>query len=278
MSKSKTIPTDWVDLIYEGRHQAYGSYQLRKQYPKRLVLSYTIAFSTVVLAFVTPWLISLAENKSDEPLEMKQVRIMNYSELSAPPPIERTPPPMAQAPTPQASKKFLQPVVKPDEEVPEEYEPLPTLEELKQVNISTVTVEAPDSIINDLPGIPSGTEIAGPGSKEEAQVERPFLFAEIMPEFPGGQSAMYAYLAGNLKYPPLAARMGIEGAVYLRFVVGKNGVISNIEVLKGLEGGLTEEAIRVVETMPKWRPGRQNGRKVDVVFTLPIRFKLKEEQ
>jgi len=232
----------------------------------------------VVLAFITPWLISLAENKADEPIAMKEVRIMNYSELTAPPPIERTPPPEAQMPTPQASKKFLQPVVKPDEEVPEEYEPLPTLEELKQANISTVTIDAPDSIINDLPGIPSGTEITGPGGKEEAQVERPFLFAEIMPEFPGGEAAMYDYLARNLKYPPLAARMGIDGAVYVRFVVGKNGVISNIEVLKGLEGGLSEEAIRVVEGMPKWRPGRQNGKKVAVVYTLPIRFKLQAEQ
>ena len=99
--------------------------------------------------------------------------------------------------------------------------------------------------------------------------------SEVMPEFPGGESAMFGYLSEQLRYPPMAGRAGIQGTVYTSFTVSADGSIEDIRVLRGLEGGCTEEALRVIRSMPRWTPGVQNGRKVDVHYMLPIRFTLK---
>ncbi|MFN5885970.1 MAG: energy transducer TonB, partial [Bacteroidota bacterium] len=99
-------------------------------------------------------------------------------------------------------------------------------------------------------------------------------FAEQMPEFPGGQEAMMAFLSKNIQYPPMARENGIEGRVVLQFVVDKDGKISNIEIVKKLGWGLEEEATRVVKTMPAWKPAKQNGKPVVLRMILPIVFKL----
>lgn len=97
---------------------------------------------------------------------------------------------------------------------------------------------------------------------------------EQMPEFPGGTKALLSYLASNTKYPGSAVKNGIQGRVVLRFVIGPDGEISNITVLRSVSPEVDAEAIRVVKTMPKWKPGKQNGKVVPVYFTLPVSFKL----
>jgi protein TonB len=99
-------------------------------------------------------------------------------------------------------------------------------------------------------------------------------FAEQMPEFEGGQEDLMKYLSKNIVYPPVAKENGIEGRVILQFVVGTDGKISQIDVVKKLGWGMEEEAVRVVKSMPPWRPGKQNGKPVTVRFTLPVVFKL----
>jgi protein TonB len=99
-------------------------------------------------------------------------------------------------------------------------------------------------------------------------------FSEVMPEPVGGMNAWNDYLSKNLKYPSVARRMGIEGTVYVSFVVEKSGEISNVELLRGIGGGCDEEAIRVIENAPIWKPGYQRSRPVKVRMRLPIRFKL----
>ena len=110
--------------------------------------------------------------------------------------------------------------------------------------------------------------------KTEEEVNTPFTIVEQMPEFPGGSEAMNKFLSDNLHYPSQAEKDSVSGTVYLRFVVETSGRVSNIKVLRGIGGGCDEEAVRVVKLMPDWIPGRQNGKKVDVQFTLPIRFRL----
>jgi TonB family protein len=97
---------------------------------------------------------------------------------------------------------------------------------------------------------------------------------EEMPEFPRGQEALMKYLSSKIKYPEEAMQDGIEGAVFISFVVEEDGRISNVKALRGLGGGLTEEAIRVIKGMPNWMPGKQAGKAVRVQYNLPIRFKL----
>jgi protein TonB len=101
------------------------------------------------------------------------------------------------------------------------------------------------------------------------------LIAEVMPKFPGDEPAMYGYLNENTKYPKLALDNGIEAKLFVQFIVNKDGSISDIKVLNPQGFGFDEEATRVISNMPKWKPGKQGGKKVSVYFVLPINFALK---
>lgn len=112
---------------------------------------------------------------------------------------------------------------------------------------------------------------------DEERIVEPEIFrvAESMPEFPGGEAAMRSFLSTNIKYPPLARELGIQGKVYVNFVVETDGSITKLKLFRGIGGGCDEEALRVVRSMPKWTPGKQIGKAVRVEFTLPIHFKLR---
>jgi len=103
-----------------------------------------------------------------------------------------------------------------------------------------------------------------------------FTIVEEMPSFPGGQEELFKYLAGHVRYPAQAIEAGIQGVVYVTFVVGKDGAIGEAKVLRGIGGGCDEEALRVVKAMPPWEPGRQRGKAVLVRYNIPIRFTLDE--
>ena len=105
--------------------------------------------------------------------------------------------------------------------------------------------------------------------------EEVFLVVEDEPEFPGGMEALYKYLASNIKYPAAAKEQKIQGHVIVNFVIEKDGSVSNIKLLRDIGGGCGEEAIRVVQAMPKWKPARQRGKRVRAQFNLPINFNLK---
>ena len=109
---------------------------------------------------------------------------------------------------------------------------------------------------------------------EEPKEEVPFTYVEQMPSFPDGTEAMYKYIYEKIKYPAIARENGISGQVIVQFVVSKEGDIQKAKVVRGLGGGLSEEALRVVNGMPRWKPGKHNGRAVPVTFTLPIKFVL----
>lgn len=109
--------------------------------------------------------------------------------------------------------------------------------------------------------------------EEEEVVEKEiFTVVEQMPEFPGGQAKMMKYLAENIQYPQMAREVGVQGTVFVTFVVEPNGDITNVKVLRGIGSGCDEEAIRVVKSMPKWNPGKQRNKPVRVQFNLPVRF------
>jgi TonB family protein len=101
-----------------------------------------------------------------------------------------------------------------------------------------------------------------------------FTFAEEMPEFPGGKEALTKYLNENIEYPNMAKIAGIQGKVFIKFVVEKDGSISNVKVLRGIGGGCDEEAVRVIKNMPGWKPGKIEGEPVRVVFNIPVNFGL----
>ena len=114
-----------------------------------------------------------------------------------------------------------------------------------------------------------------PKPKEEA-TEEIFVVVEEMPEFPGGQSALMKYLSENIRYPVIAQENGIEGRVICSFVVERDGSITDVQVVRGVDPSLDKEAVRVIQSMPKWKPGKQRGKPVRVRFTLPIVFRLQQ--
>ena len=97
---------------------------------------------------------------------------------------------------------------------------------------------------------------------------------EEQPEFPGGTKALLNYLSKNIKYPTIAQENGIQGRVVLSFIVRKDGSVSDIEIVRGVDPVLDQEAVRVVEAMPKWKPGKQKGVVVNVKYVLPVMFRL----
>lgn len=118
-------------------------------------------------------------------------------------------------------------------------------------------------------------EYVAPVFVEEAVVEEEiFQIVEEMPAYPGGDEARMSYLSKNLKYPVLAMESGIQGTVYIGFVVEKDGSVTDVKVARGIGGGCDEEAVRVVKAMPKWTPGKQRGKSVRVRYSVPIRFSL----
>jgi len=251
---------DWCNMVFEGRNKEYGAFEDRQKAPKRHTLALLISVAIFTIGISAPVLIkalaperknknvevtSLADIKLDKPIENK---------IEAPPP----PPPL------KTTVKFTPPEVT-NEEVTEE---IKTVDELKdnKAQISVADVKGSDDA--------NAVDIADLKVVEEK--EEPLQFVEQMPEFPGGTDAMMKYLNANIRYPSIATEMGITGRVILQFVVDKHGKINAVKVLRGIGGGCDEEAIRVVKSMPSWKPGRQNGKEVPVYFTLPVVFQLKE--
>lgn len=114
-----------------------------------------------------------------------------------------------------------------------------------------------------------------PVAEEEEEAEEViFTVVESMPDFPGGDAARIKYLNENIKYPQMARESGIQGRVFVTFVVEKDGNVTDVRVLRGIGGGCDEEAVRVIKNMPKWNPGKQRGKSVRVQFNMPILFKL----
>ncbi len=111
--------------------------------------------------------------------------------------------------------------------------------------------------------------------REDVAEEQIFTIVEEMPSFPGGDAALMKFLGNNIKYPAIAKDAGIQGTVYVTFVVNEQGEVRDAKVLRSIGGGCDEEAIRVVQSMPKWKPGKQRGKAVKVQYNLPIRFTLK---
>lgn len=263
------------EIVFANRNKEYGAYSLRKAY-KGIATKATV-LGTVIFAaiFLGPKL--LDKFKTEEETQEYMVDV-NLLELPPPPLDNNEPPPPPPPPVEQpkvATVKFLPPEVKKDEEVPQESPP-PTVEDLKEAVVAKETVEgdpnateiiiAPDAVI----AAPSkGTVV------EAAPVEEKiFTAVEQQPEFPGGAAEMYKYLSKNIKYPGAASRANVSGRVFLQFVVGTDGSITDIEVVKGIGFGCDDEAIRVVKGMPKWNPGKQSGRPVKVKYTLPVNFQL----
>ena len=117
-------------------------------------------------------------------------------------------------------------------------------------------------------------EIVAMAEEEEEEEEQIFVIVENMPEFPGGDLALRKYIAENVKYPEIAKENGLSGKVFVQFVINQRGEVENVKIARGIDPALDKEAIRVVQSLPKFKPGSQRGKPVKVNYTVPINFQL----
>lgn len=155
--------------------------------------------------------------------------------------------------------------------------PPPPVQEVEVLNVVEDDVETESIEINTEDDKDVEVVIAAPveAPVEEEEEEVVFVVVETMPEFPGGQQALFKYLSENVKYPVIAQENGIQGRVICQFVVNKDGSIVDVEVVRsGGDASLDKEALRVIKSMPKWKPGKQRGKAVRVKYTVPVNFRL----
>ncbi len=261
-TESVVLPqTTWDDIVFEKRNKEYGAYINRKNYSKYVLYALGVTVVVLLLVLVAPALAALIKSaRGTEEPKLKEMTVT----LDQPPPITpQPPPPDVRIPPPvKTIIKFLPPKVT-EKEVVEE-EPMPTIEEIKENETGAVAVEGTGEVVFEEPV----AEVA------ENDDDKVFYAVEQQAEFPGGFAAMSKFLSKNIKYPASAKRMGVEGKVYVKFIVDKEGGISTIEIVKGINADLDKEAVRVIKLMPPWKPGKQNGRAVKSQFVLPVNFKL----
>ena len=155
--------------------------------------------------------------------------------------------------------------------------PPPAVQEVEVLNVVEDNVETESIEVNTEDDKETEVVIAAPveAPVEEEEEEVVFMVVESMPEFPGGQQALFKYLSENVKYPVIAQENGIQGKVICQFTVNKDGSIVDVQVVRsGGDPSLDKEAVRVIKSMPKWKAGKQRGKPVRVKYTLPVNFKL----
>ena len=276
MSKIDLISSDWVDLVFEGRNKAYGAYRLRKSTTKRNIL----AMVAVVILLVVAFIILTVKNFVDEQrakVAMTQVaEITNYKQPEKKAEVKQKKievEPERVVERVKSSIKFTAPVIKKDDEVKPDEE-LKTQDELMSTKtaIGTFDVKGNDDANGEI--LKAKDVIAEPEPPKHEEENKVFDIVEQQPLFPGGPAALMKYLSENTKYPVVAQENGVQGRVTVQFVVEKDGSISDVHVLRGVDPSLDKEAVRVVKSMPRWTPGKQNGITVRVNYRVPVLFRL----
>lgn len=278
MDINKILSADLLDIVFEGRNKEYGAYELRKTYTKRMVTAMLATLSLLVLLFIG---MVVANKISDtdtkqmvvEDVQLEEIKQEEKREEPPPPP----PPPKPDPPKVEMAK-FTPPKIVKDEEVKEEEKP-PEVEKLEDTKIGIINQEGiKDQGIVAPPVSDAGKGVIEAPKKVEEDYDKTFTKVEIESSYPGGPSAWMRYLNKTFRYPQEAQESEIQGTIVVQFIVDKEGVVSDVEAVSGpTNGGLRDEAVRVIKKSGKWEPAVQNGRKVKSYKKQPITFRLEAE-
>jgi periplasmic protein TonB len=275
MDVNKILNADILDIIFDGKNKEYGAYDLRKTYNRRLLRAILITSVIILLLFGGFFLsnISGAGKKAAPVVEDVQLEDVKEEKKNEPPP---PPPPKVEPPKVEMAK-FTPPKIVKDNEVKEEEKP-PEQEKLEDTKIGTVNQEGvKDDGITAPPVSDAGKGVVE-APKDNEDYDKTFTKVEIESDFPGGTAAWLRYLNKNLRYPDDAVNNEIQGTVVVQFIVDKEGNVSDVNPISGPEnGGLREEAVRVIKKSGKWTPAVQNGRQVKSYKKQPIVFRLEAQ-
>lgn len=267
-----------LDIIFDGRNKAYGAYELRSNYSSRLGRALAFVFSATAILFAYSLMAKDAKQDAlnlEIPPEVTLVDVPKKEEIIEIP--EVIEPIKEQATSTAATEKFDIPKIVPDNLFVEEDRP-PEIADLEHKKIATFTSEGTDDMGKMEP--PSRLKEEGTGIdindfKKPEDVEPPIaLTVNIEAQYPGGQSEWRRFLERNLSYPESAEENGIQGDIWLQFIVDKEGNISEITALNDLGGGLAEEAIRIIKRSKKWKPAEYNGKKVTYRQKQKVTFRI----
>ncbi|MCX6258464.1 MAG: TonB family protein [Bacteroidia bacterium] len=242
------------ELVFKVRNKDYGAYDLRRKYNRTVTIASIIAFLIMTLAIGIPYLLAKIEEGKKV---IENTVVAEMSDMKAP---EEAPPPPPPPPPPEEivqQVKYVAPTVV--DTVVEDKKEMASIEDVK----ATTTNVAPQEDVM----VVQKEQVV----EEAAEV---FTIVEEMPMFPGGDDSLRKYIAKSVKYPEVARENGIQGRVYVQFVVNGKGKVEQVKVVRGVDPTLDKEAIRIIESLPGWQPGKQRGKPVKVSFTVPINFKL----
>src|SRR5579859_6783561 len=276
MEVNKILNADILDIIFEGKNKEYGAYDLRKTYNKRLVKALIGTAIVIALLFSAYFLSNLNTGGPKKAAQVQDVQLEEIKEekKNEPPP---PPPPKVEPPKVEMAK-FTPPKIVKDNEVKEEEKP-PEQAKLEDTKIGTVNQEGiKDDGLTAPPVSDAGKGVVEAPKKDDEDYDKTFTKVEIESDFPGGAGAWLRYLNKNLRYPDDAVINEIQGTVVVQFIVDKEGNVSDVQAISGPEnGGLREEAVRVIKKSGKWTPAVQNGRQVKSYKKQPIVFKLEAQ-
>ena len=273
MTNAQLATASLDDIVFDGRNRHYGAYELRALYQRHMSRALAIATAVCALLVVFPLVAQLLKDKTvavvPDITPANPFRYEPEAVVPPTPPAAATPPPAS--PQPQPTLKDVVPIVAKDDLV-SPTDDVPDREKLLHTQSGVRTVKGDSSAVASLPNdLPVGKS---PGVVPE--VVKPYTFVEQMPELPtgGGQLAIVVAIQKAVRYPARALSNQVEGRVYVSFTVDSKGEVTDVKIVKGLGSGIDEETVRAIKTLPRFIPGKQNGREVSVSFTVPVTYKI----
>lgn len=262
--KLDLLKKQWLDIVFEGRNKLYGAYELRTSNSKTTTKALIIGGVIFTFLVSIPVLANLLPDKNEDATLDQKITTVKLPPKKEKPKEDLPPPP---PPPPKVDQvKFVKPVVAKAEEVVEEP---PKIKEIVDKKIGAETIKGdPDAELT--------VEPVGNGPKDVVEEDNNIYNTagiEVKPDFPGGIDKFYKYVGKNYQVPE---EEGLKGKVFVSFVVEKDGSLTDIKVIRDIGYGTGKEAIRVLKSCPRWNPGEQNGKKVRVLYSLPINIQSAE--
>ena len=281
MAKIDLYDPKWVDMVFAGKNKEYGAYQLRKGTSGRNIKSLLIlVIAAALVGGFLAWKVIEQKQAEEqqaymEAMELAKLQQQAKKEEKKKEPVKPKIEPKKEIPVARETQKFTAPVIKKDELVKEENQ-VKQMDKLdEKVAVGTENKEGTKDRLAE--AVRSDIAVTAPPPPPAPKPEvsnKVFDVVEEMPHFPGGAAALQAFLSSNTKYPVVAQENGVQGRVIVSFVVERDGSITDVRVVRSVDPSLDREASRVVRSMPRWSPGKQNGSAVRVKYTVPVVFRL----
>jgi protein TonB len=274
METNKILSADILDILFEGRNKSYGAYELRKTYNKRIGLALIITAGIALLIFVGSVIAKNIEDNNVKPVEVKDLSLENVKKDEPPPP-PPPPPPKLPPPPPIQTIQFTPPKIVKDEEV---VKPPPEQKELEEAKVDVKTVEGTKDVGIVAPPVEEKSQVIEAPKAVAEDEDKVFTKVEIEAKFPGGDAAWTRYVTKAIQNNmDELTEAGESGTCRVRFIVSKDGSISNVEAVTMKGTKLAEIAVNAIRKGPNWVPAQQNGRQVNAYREQPVTFTIQDQ-